>query len=168
MRAAPPRTRVGSSRARPIGRYRGIQGDTGRFREIWGDVGGGLREEHAAEAAAHPLDRTCERVGTQILSLGLAFGVLAGGFEGAGAAAQEEGERAGPWLWQGWPCGAAAAERGRRVNRLEGTAQARLHRVRVRVRARVRVRVRARVRVRVRIRVRVRVGVRGRGRRRRP
>jgi len=71
---------VGSSRARPIGRYRGIQGDTGRFREIWGDVGGGLREEHAAEAAAHPLDRTCERVGTQILSLGLAFGVLAGGF----------------------------------------------------------------------------------------
>ena len=56
--------------------------------------------------------RTCKRVGAQILSLGSAFGGLAGGFEGAGAAAQEEGERPGPWLWQGWPRGAAAA-RGR-------------------------------------------------------
>jgi len=33
-----------------------------------------------------------------------------GGFEGAAAAAQDDGKRAGPWLWQGWPCGAAAAE----------------------------------------------------------
>ena len=30
---------------------------------------------------------TCERVGAQILSLGPAFGGLAGGFEGAGATA---------------------------------------------------------------------------------
>ena len=44
-----------------------------------------------------------------------------GGFEGAEATAQDEGERPGPWLWQGWPCGAAAGEGGRRVNRLEGT-----------------------------------------------
>ena len=43
------------------------------------------------------------------------------GFEGDGAAAQEEGKRAGPWLWQGWPCSAASGEGGRRVNRLEGT-----------------------------------------------
>jgi len=35
-----------------------------------------------------------------------------GGFDRAGAAAQEEGERAGLWLWQEWPCGAAAG-RGR-------------------------------------------------------
>ena len=33
-----------------------------------------------------------------------------GGFEGAAAAAQEEGKRPGPWPWQGWPCGAAAGE----------------------------------------------------------
>jgi hypothetical protein len=65
---------------------------------------------------------TCERVRGQSLSLGSAFGGLAGGYERAGAAAQEEGERPGPWLWQEWPCGAAAAEGGRRVNRLEGTA----------------------------------------------
>ena len=44
-----------------------------------------------------------------------------GGFEEGGATAQEEGKRPGPWLWQGWPCGAAAGEGGRRVNRLEGT-----------------------------------------------
>ena len=34
---------------------------------------------------------TCERVGAQIRSLGAAFGGLAGGFEGAGATAQEKG-----------------------------------------------------------------------------
>ena len=62
------------------------------------------------------------RVRIQILSLGRATGWLVGGFEGAGATAQEEGKRAGPWLWQGWPCGAAAGEGGRRVNRLERTA----------------------------------------------
>ena len=45
-----------------------------------------------------------------------------GGFERAGAAAQEEGKRPGPRLWQEWPCGAAAGEGGRRVNRLEGTS----------------------------------------------
>ena len=61
---------------------------------------------------------TCKRVGAQILSLGAATEGPAGGFEGAGATAQEEGKRPGPWLWQGWPCGAAAAEGGRRVNRL--------------------------------------------------
>ena len=58
-----------------------------------------------------------------ILSLGAAFGGLAGGFEGAGAAAQDEVGRPGPWLWQGWPRGAAAAEGGRRVNRLRGTTE---------------------------------------------
>jgi hypothetical protein len=63
----------------------------------------------------------CERVGAQILSLGAAFGGLAGCFEGAGATAQEERKRPGPWLWQGWPRGVAAGEGGRRVNRLEGT-----------------------------------------------
>ena len=67
---------------------------------------------------------TCERVGAQILSPGAAFGGLAGGFEGAGAAAQDEVGRPGPWLWQAWPCGAAAGEGGRRVNRLEGTSRA--------------------------------------------
>ena len=39
--------------------------------------------------------------------------------KGMGATAQEEGERPGPWLWQGWRCGAAVGEGGRRVNRLE-------------------------------------------------
>ena len=29
--------------------------------------------------------------------------------------------RPGPWLWQGWPWGAAAAEGGRHLNPLEGT-----------------------------------------------
>ena len=60
-------------------------------------------------------------VGSQVLSLGRATGGLAGGFEAAGAAAQDEGERPGPWLWQGGQWGAAAGEGGRRVNRLEGT-----------------------------------------------
>ena len=64
---------------------------------------------------------TCERVGAQIRSLGRTTGGLAGGFEGAGATAQEERKRPGPWLWQGWPRGVAAGEGGRRVNRLEGT-----------------------------------------------
>ena len=32
------------------------------------------------------------------------------------------GQRPGPWLWQEWPCGAAAGEGGRPVNRLEVTA----------------------------------------------
>ena len=41
---------------------------------------------------------TCERVGAQILSLGAATGGLAAAFDGAAAAAQEEGERPGPWL----------------------------------------------------------------------
>ena len=41
------------------------------------------------------------RVGAQILRLVAAFGGLAGGFEGAGAATQKEGP--GPRLWQGWP-----------------------------------------------------------------
>ena len=64
----------------------------------------------------------CKRLGAQILSLGRATGGLVGGFEGAGGAAQDEEKHPGPWLWQGWPRGAAAAEGGRRVNRLEGTA----------------------------------------------
>ena len=38
------------------------------------------------------------RVGAQALRLGAAFGGLAGGFELAGATAQEEGERPVPWL----------------------------------------------------------------------
>ena len=97
---------------------------------------------------------TCKRVGAQIRSLGAATGGLAGGFEGAGAAAQEEGERPDPWLRQGWPCGAASGEGGRRVNRLEGTrhgggrVDAAMHLVRVKVRVRVRVRVSVRARVR--------------------
>ena len=64
------------------------------------------------------------RVGVraQILTLGAATGGLAGGFEGAGATAQEAGKRPGPWLWRGWPWDAAAAEGGRRVNWLEGTS----------------------------------------------
>ena len=45
-----------------------------------------------------------------------------GGFEEGGATAQEEGKRPGPWLWQEWPCEAAAGEGGRPLNRLEGTA----------------------------------------------
>ena len=68
-----------------------------------------------------PLTLTCKRVGAQILSLGAATGGLAGGFEGAAAKAQEEGKRPGPWLWQEWPWGAAAAEGGRHLNPLEGT-----------------------------------------------
>ena len=67
---------------------------------------------------------TCERVGAQIRSRGRATGGLAGGLEAAGAAAQEEGERPGPWLWQEWPWGAAAGEGGRHLNRLEGTCGA--------------------------------------------
>ena len=54
--------------------------------------------------------------GSRDLSLGAAFGGLAGGFEGAGAAAQDEGERPGPWLWQKWPCGAAATSTGASVH----------------------------------------------------
>jgi len=61
----------------------------------------------------------CKRDGAQIRSLGRTTGGLAGGFEAAGATAQEEGKHPGPWLWQGWPRGAAAGEGGRRVNRLE-------------------------------------------------
>ena len=64
------------------------------------------------------------RAEPQNLSLGPALGGLAGGFEGAWAAAQEEGRRPGPWLWQGWPCGAVAGKGGRRVNRLEDTKAA--------------------------------------------
>ena len=76
---------------------------------------------------------TCERVGAQILSLGAAFGGLAGGFEGAGAAAQEEEKRPGPRLWHGWPRG-RAREHACRDGGGEGP-----HLVRVRVRTRVRV-----------------------------
>ena len=64
---------------------------------------------------------TCKRFRAQILSVGAATGGLAGGFEGAGAAAQNEGKRPGPWLWQEWHWGAAAAEGGRHLNLLEGT-----------------------------------------------
>ena len=65
---------------------------------------------------------TCTRVGAQILSLARAAGGLAGGFEGAGATAKEEGKRPDPWLWQERPRGAATGEGGRRVSPLEGTA----------------------------------------------
>ena len=59
--------------------------------------------EHSARLAAVValelgLGLTCKRVGAKVLSLGAAFGGLAGGFEGAGAAAQEEGEHPGPRL----------------------------------------------------------------------
>ena len=64
---------------------------------------------------------TCKRFRAQILSLGAATGGLAGVFEAAGGAAQEQAGRPGPWLWQEWPWGAAASEGGRRVNRLEDT-----------------------------------------------
>ena len=40
---------------------------------------------------------TCKRVVAQILSLGRATGGLVGGFEGAAAAGQDEGERPGPY-----------------------------------------------------------------------
>ena len=50
-----------------------------------------------------------------------AFGGLAGGFEAAGGAAQDQPGRPGPWLWQGGQWGAAAAEGGRHLNLLEGT-----------------------------------------------
>ena len=46
---------------------------------------------------------TCTRFRAQILSLRAATRGLAGGFKGAGATAQEEGKRPGPWLWQEWP-----------------------------------------------------------------
>ena len=94
--------------------------------------------------------RTCKRVGAQICSLGTATGGLAGGLEAAGGAAQDEGEHPGPWLWQGGQWGAAAAEGGRCVSRLEDTCSGRCSaaarcwlRVRVRVRVRVSFRVRA-------------------------
>ena len=48
---------------------------------------------------------------------------MEGGLVAGQVAAQGEGERPGPWLLQGWPCGAAAGEGGRRVNRLEVTQQ---------------------------------------------
>ena len=90
-----------------------------------------------------------------------------GGFEGAGGAAQDEGEHPGPWLWQGLRRGRAAAEGGRRVNRLEATLgvghsdgqvlSREVHLVRVRVRVRVGVRVRVRASGEVHVR-------RGRGR----
>jgi len=54
-----------------------------------------------------------------------AFQGLAHGFEAAGGAAQDQAARPGPWLWQGGQWGAAAGEGGRRVNRLEGTSDAR-------------------------------------------
>ena len=72
-------------------------------------------------APASGLGRRLSVSGAQIVSLGAACRGLACGFKGAEATAQDERERPGPWLWQGWPCGAAAAEGGRRVNRLEGT-----------------------------------------------
>ena len=70
---------------------------------------------------SRPCRRTCKRFRAQILSLGAATGGLAGGCEGAGATAQEQGKRPGPWLWQEWPWGAAAAEGGRHLDPLEGT-----------------------------------------------
>ena len=76
-----------------------------------------------AVASSATVCGTCKRVGAQILSLGTAFGGLAGGLEGAGAAAQDEVGRPDPLLWQGWPRGAAAAEGGRRVNRLRGATE---------------------------------------------
>ena len=90
-----------------------------------------------------------------------------GGIEGAGGAAQDEGKHPGPWLWQGGQWGAAAAEGGRRVNRLEVTLgvghsdghvlsrEVHLVRVRVRVRASGEVHL-VRVRVRVTVQARVR------------
>ena len=41
--------------------------------------------------------------------------------KGLGALPRKKGSALAHWLWQGWPCGAAAGEGGRRVNRLEGT-----------------------------------------------
>ena len=70
------------------------------------------------------LIRTCKRVSAQILSRGAATGGLAGGPKAAGATAQDEVGRPGPWLWQGGQWGAAAGEGGRvssHLNRLEGT-----------------------------------------------
>ena len=46
---------------------------------------------------------------------------LAHDFEAAGAAAQDEVGRPGPWLRQGGQWGAAAAEGGRHLNPREGT-----------------------------------------------
>ena len=83
-----------------------------------------------------------------------------GCFETAWGAAQDQAGRHGPWLWQGWPCGAAAAEGGRRVNPLEGTPHDQVVRPRLAVSPAVALLVRARVRVGVRVRVRVGVTVR--------
>ena len=101
-----------------MGRYGEMWGDVGRCGEIWGDVGrcGEISPVHAM-LIAHSWEG--KRVGAQIRSLGGTTGGLAAGFEGAGATAQEEGERPDPWLWQGWPRGAAAGEGGRRVSPLE-------------------------------------------------
>ena len=57
----------------------------------------------------------------QILSLGAAFGGLAGGF-GAGATAQGEERRAGPWLWRGGRGAAAVSAHSRVRHVLEAEA----------------------------------------------
>ena len=90
-----------------------VGGDLGAWPGAHGGKGGASCERG--------LGRRWSVSGAQIVSLGAAFRGLAGGFEGAEATAQDEGERPGPWLWQGGPCSAAAAEGGRRVNRLERT-----------------------------------------------
>ena len=80
---------------------------------------------HANErqmSETRPLTLTCKRVGAQILSLGAATGGLAGGLKGAGAAAREEGSALAHGCGRAWPCGAPAAEGGRRVNPHEGTS----------------------------------------------
>ena len=71
--------------------------------------------------ARYHRDCTCTRVGAQMRSLGRTTGGLAGGLEAAGGAAQDQAGRPGPWLWQGRPWGAAAAEGGRHLNPREVT-----------------------------------------------
>ena len=126
--AAPGATEVLRGSARAVGGLGGVRAAVlGReMREMVVALGAVGAPSPAATVAgsaapASGLGRRLSVSGAQIVSLGAAFGGLAGGFEGAGATAQDERERPGPWLWQGWPRGAAAGEGGRRVNRLEGT-----------------------------------------------
>ena len=64
-------------------------------------MGLGLGYDLRVRAGGRVRVRVRVRVGAQILRLVAAFGGLASGFKGAGAAAQKEGP--GPRLWQGWP-----------------------------------------------------------------